>query len=65
MVQDTLMLVTAIRILSLLVRGFACSTNRETLVRKKKALSALIPAIAGLATIAVEQFELLPSKKKK
>ena len=33
---------------------FLCDTNRETPVCKKKALSALIPAIAGLATIAVE-----------
>ena len=32
---------------------FSCSTNRDTPVCKKTALSALIPAIAGLATIAV------------
>ena len=32
----------------------SCDTNRETPVCKKKALSALVPAIAGLATIAVE-----------
>ena len=33
---------------------FLCSTMRKTPVCKKKALSALFPAIAGLATIAVE-----------
>ena len=32
---------------------FLHSTIRETPVHKKKALSALFPAIAGLATIAV------------
>ena len=58
------MLVTAIRILSLLVRGFTCSTNKETPVHKKKALSALIPAIAQLATIAVESLNSFLQRKR-
>ena len=44
---------------------FSHNTNRETPVHKKRALSALIPAIAGLATIAVESLNsFLPKKKK-
>ena len=44
---------------------FSCSTNRETPVRKKKASSALIPAIAGLATIAVESLNSFLQRKIK
>ena len=43
---------------------FLCSTNRETPVCKKKALSALIPAIAGLATIAVESLNSFLQRKR-
>ena len=42
---------------------FLCSTNRETPVHKKKALSALIPAIARLATIAVESLNSFLQRK--
>ena len=42
---------------------FLCSTNRETPVHKKKALPALIPAIAGLATIAVESLNSFLQRK--
>ena len=64
MVQDTVQLVTAIRILSLLVRGFHTILKVETPVCKKKALSALIPAIAGLATIAVESLNSFLQRKR-
>ena len=53
MAQDTLMLVEAFRILPLLVRDFRVTLTRVTPVHKNKALPALVPAIAGLATIAV------------
>ena len=43
---------------------FLCSTMRETPVRKKKALSALFPAIAGLATIAVESLNSFLQRKR-
>ena len=43
---------------------FSCSTNRETPVHKKKALSALIPAIAELATIAVESLNFFLQIKR-
>ena len=43
---------------------FLCGTNRETLVHKKKALSAFIPAIAGLATIAVESLNSFLQRKR-
>ena len=43
---------------------FSCDTNRETLVCKKKALSALIPAIAALATIAVESLNSFLQRKR-
>ena len=43
---------------------FLCNTNRETPVHKKKALSALIPAIAGLATIAVESLNSFLQRKR-
>ena len=43
---------------------FLCSTKRETPVCKKKALSALFPAIAGLATIAVESLNSFHQKKR-
>ena len=43
---------------------FSHSTNRETPVCKKKALSALIPAIAGLATIAVESLNSFLQRKR-
>ena len=43
---------------------FSCSTNRETPVHKKKALSALIPAIAGLATITVESLNSFLQRKR-
>ena len=43
---------------------FLCSTNRETPVHKKKALSALIPAIAGLATIAFESLNSFLQRKR-
>ena len=58
------MLVEPFRILPLLVRGFACDTNRETPVHKKKALSALVPAIAGFATIAVESLNSFLQRKR-
>ena len=64
MVQDTLTLVGHFRILSLLVRGFHDSTMGETPVCKKKALSALFPAIAGLATIAVESLNSFLQRKR-
>ena len=43
---------------------FSHNTNRETPVHKKKALSALIPAIAGLATIAVESLNSFLQRKR-
>ena len=43
---------------------FLHNTNRETHVCKKKALSALIPAIAGLATIAVESLNSFLQRKR-
>ena len=43
---------------------FLCDTNRETPVCKKKALSALVPAIAGLATIAVESLNSFLQRKR-
>ena len=43
---------------------FSCSTKRETPVCKKKALSALILAIAGLATIAVESLNSFLQRKR-
>ena len=43
---------------------FSCNNNRETPVHKKKALSALIPAIAGLATIAVESLNSFLQRKR-
>ena len=58
------MLVKAFRILSLLVRGFHAVLT-ETPVHKN-ALSALIPAISGLATIAVESLNsFLQGKRNK
>ena len=44
---------------------FLRSTMRETPICKKKALSALFPAIAGLATIAVESLNSFLQRKKK
>ena len=43
---------------------FSWNTNRETTVYKKKALSALVPAIAGLATIAVESLNSFLQRKE-
>ena len=43
---------------------FLCDTNRETPVHKKKVLSALVPAIAGLATIAVESLNPFLQRKR-
>ena len=43
---------------------FSHSTMRETTVCKKKALSALFPAIAGLATIAVESLNSFLQRKR-
>ena len=43
---------------------FLHSTMRETPVHKKKALSALFPAIAGLATIAVESLNSFLQRKR-
>ena len=43
---------------------FSCSTMGETPVLKKKALSALFPAIAGLATIAVESLNSFLQRKR-
>ena len=43
---------------------FSHDTSRETPVHKKKALSALIPAIAGLATIAVESLNSFLQRKR-
>ena len=43
---------------------FSCDTKRETPVHKKKALSTLIPAIAGLATIAVESLNSFLQRKR-
>ena len=43
---------------------FSCGNNRETPVHRKKALSALIPAIAGLATIAVESLNSFLQRKR-
>ena len=65
MAQDILMLVEAFRILPLVDRGFlSFNTNRETPVHKKKALSALVPASAGLATIAVESLNSFLQRKR-
>ena len=64
MVQDTLMLVDIFRILPLLVRGFYMILTERHLFHKKKALSALIPAIAGLATIAVESLNSFLQRKR-
>ena len=43
---------------------FSCSTMGETPVHKKKALSVLFPAIAGLATIAVESLNSFLQRKR-
>ena len=43
---------------------FSHDTNREIPVCKKKALSALIPTIAGLATIAVESLNSFLQRKR-
>ena len=43
---------------------FSCDTNRETPVYKKKALSAFIHAMAGLATIAVESLNSFLQRKR-
>ena len=43
---------------------FSCNTKRETPVCKKKALPALVPAIAGLATIAVESLNSFLQRKR-
>ena len=43
---------------------FSRSTMGETPVCKKKALSALFPAIAGLATIAVESLNSFLQRKR-
>ena len=43
---------------------FLHDTNRETPVHKKKALSAFIPAMAGLATIAVESLNSFLQRKR-
>ena len=43
---------------------FLQSTMRETLVCKKKALSALFPAIVGLATVAVESLNSFLQRKR-
>ena len=43
---------------------FSQSTMGETPVCKKKALSALFPAIAGLATIAVESLNSFLQRKR-
>ena len=42
---------------------FSCDTNRETPVCKKKALSAFLPAITSLATIAVESLNSFLQRK--
>ena len=43
---------------------FLHNTNREILVCKKKSLSALVPAIAGLATIAVKTLNSFLQRKR-
>ena len=43
---------------------FLCTTREETPVCKKKALSALFPAIAGLATVAVESLNSFLQRKR-
>ena len=43
---------------------FLYNTKREISVCKKKALSALVPAIAGLATIAVESLNSFLQRKR-
>ena len=43
---------------------FSCDTNRDTPVYKKKTLSALVPAIVGLATIAVESLNSFLQRKR-
>ena len=43
---------------------FSNDTNRETPVHRKKALSAFIPAFAGLATIAVESLNSFLQRKR-
>ena len=56
MAKETLSLVAQIRILSLLVRDFHAAPKGEMPmpVCRKKAIAAFLPAIAGLAKIAVE-----------
>ena len=61
--QGTPSLVVAHRYLSLLVR---CDTREEEVlapVCKKKAVPALIPALASLATIAVESLNSFLQKR--
>ena len=43
---------------------FLCNTNREIPIHKRKALSALVPAIAGLATTAVESLNSFLQRKR-
>ena len=43
---------------------FLHDTNKETPVHKKKALSALVPAITVLVTIAVESLKSFPQRKR-
>ena len=43
---------------------FSHNTHTETPVPKKKSLSALVPAIAGLATIAVESLNSFLQRKR-
>ena len=64
MAQDILMLVEIFRNLPLLIRGFHAILTERHLFSKKKALSALIPAIAGLATIAVESLNSFIQRKR-
>ena len=64
--QGTLNLVEAIRYLSLLVRDFHTTLEKETVpvpVHKKRVAPALVPALASLVTIAVESLNSFLQKK--
>ena len=64
MVHDTLTLVGHFRILSLLVRGFCTLPGERHLFARRKLCQRSVPAIAGLATIAVESLNSFLQRKR-
>ena len=66
MAKSALNLVAQNRILSLLVREFHAAPRERCpcLFSRKKAISAFIPAIAGLAKIAVESLSTFLQQKR-